>query len=263
MYEIGKELFYEQKNLILSDQKKSDVIFDFFSDIILFTKQESPLIELESLFDFMAERKRENRHHIEELYDRYVRLRFFKKAKAFSVKYKAKAIFEYLPPEITEPQTEDRNPKYYMVKDDGEKLELITADLNREKLIIGVVSTTCGASHRVSVINNGNNPEIVKAFQEYGILLLPQKSMVIKEILEWNGKHPDLPTHIVYKEEDSWPDGIRWDVTPNFFFFKNGKLVYTTFMDPYIALIQKNNRQMTCEEAFVQKMRKGLDMLEM
>ncbi len=264
LYKIGKELFYKNKRRIFSDEKDIDIFFNFFYGVLFYTHKESPLIELESIFDFMVKNNNEKKKHIEDLYDSYVLLRLFKKAKAFSLKYKSKTLLGYLPPEIVEPKTQDKNPKYYTVKDNGEKLELITADLNREKLIIGVVSPVCGASYRLLAINDSGNEKIAKAFKEYGILLTPQYSLEVKEVLKWNREHPNLPTYIVYKEKDNWPAGIDWSSTTQFFFFKKGKLVYATSVtDPYLLLTFKNDKQMTCEKAFIQMMEKGISLLDL
>ncbi len=263
-YEIGKELFYNHQEIILSDTKKTESFFDFFNNVIFSTNEESPLIELESIFNYLAENRSENKDNIESLYNRYVQLRFFTEAKAISLKYKEKALFDYLPPEISEPKIKDNKPKYYSVGDNGNKLELITPDINQEKLIIGIISAGCGASQRILAINNSGNEKIAKAFKEYGLLLNGQYVMDVKETSEWNKKHPDFPTYIIYKEKDNWPDGLQWGATPSFFFFKNGKLVYTTVIrDPYLALIYKKDKNITCEKAFIQSMQKGIDMLEM
>lgn len=159
---------------------------------------------------------------VKYLYDAYMSSRLFEDARLLAEKYPTANLPP--PPSVSVSSCVGKTSRAYDVDGDGRSMTIRSIEWNAGQKVVVVFSPTCGFSQQAfdDIEADGS---LLPLFRAHAVLIAPTSDVLeAKSYTDWNKKRPAFKGHIAYKTSD-WPE-LDLSSTPQFYFFRDGKLAF-------------------------------------
>lgn len=159
-------------------------------------------------------------HMAEQLFSRYVRERDLKKARSLADEFESKSMQL---PNIVEPSTPaPATAAIYRISADGKTLTYEPVDLSKT-MIVSAVSPGCHFSNDVVALIDAD-PWLSAVIRKYAVNIEAAPDEIDADELAAINRKGGLQYSVLYRES-GW-NGLKFNLTPRFYFLKDGKVVY-------------------------------------
>jgi hypothetical protein len=180
--------------------------------------------EVEAAFSLLEAHASVTQQDFSAMFSAYVEFREFEKAKALAARH-PRMESEALPPFRDESGTENGARTVLSLVDDGAITRIPAPFAMSGPQVVVAAHPLCHFSEN-AIRAIDADPELSGLFAGRTLWLMPQdRHMNVDVVRDWNREFPQYRMQWAYRTAD-WPMIKRW-ATPNFYFFKDGKLVST------------------------------------
>ena len=191
--------------------------------VVFYSRASDDLARLEQGFRPLETRGRVSPLEFKMMFEAYIRLRAFGDAAALSARHPT---MEHEPlPDFRNLQASIPGPSVLRLDADGAVSRVPAGLATVGPQVVVAAHPLCHFSaDAVRAIEQ--DPLLAGLFAGHTLWLMPQDSYLNLDVVgEWNREHPDYEMRWAYQTSD-WPMIKRW-ATPNFYFYRDGKLVTT------------------------------------
>ena len=193
--------------------------------VAIFYTAKTGVADIEPVFAALNARNAATALHYQQLFESLVRTRQLEKARALQSTAEPLSIEWETLPEERDHSAGIAERRYWDVADDKLQLDRYHWPESSGPLVVVVAHPLCHFSRDASAAIAAD-PQLTALFANRSLWLAPQDGNLDLEVVQsWNQRHRLFRQRIVYVERD-WPDINDW-ATPNFYFFRDGKLVQT------------------------------------